>query len=609
METPEPPPKLGLALSGGGFRASFFHVGVLARLAELGVLRHVEVISTVSGGSIVGALYYIRLRTLLQSKPDAEMTDDDYVELVEGLEREFLAGVKRNIRARVLLNPFKNFWMALSPNYSRSDRIGDLYDLLLYKPAWPEPRPKRTKRPQFVFGQIDKQIELRELYIVPPGEPADFSPTTGNAKRKAKVPALVINATSLNTGHSWCFEVVRMGEPVPYLGQGADDIDVNLRLDQGDLLPVDGANRILSQDDFPLGLAVAASAGVPALFHPLAISDLYGDDLRVELVDGGVHDNQGVQALLEKLCNRFVISDASGQLSDQVRPQTRVPGVASRSMGIYGDSLRDEQLLHMLDRNQPVALMHLRKGLPRPVLTPKLKGSSGPAASPEAAADAATRVKTADFGVDEEVQRRLAATRTDLDAFSDIEAHSLMLDGYLMTENTMKRQTRLHEFVRADPVPKDVDPVPKSWSFEPASPLIGVAPDWYRKRLAIGRERFMKPARLLSKWIWIAVVGLVLLALVLLAWAWYDDIEEWMNGSWPVKGVLGVLGVIFLFLVAYLVEKPRIPIPVVGPAISWVLKFLGSVVLPFLAALPALVFASLTYLVGRLHVRLGKLPR
>ena len=45
----------------------------------------------------------------------------------------------------------------------------------------------------------------------PPGEPDDFNPTEGNAHRKAKVPALVLNATSLNTGHSWCFEVVRMG--------------------------------------------------------------------------------------------------------------------------------------------------------------------------------------------------------------------------------------------------------------------------------------------------------------------------------------------------------------------------------------------------------------
>ncbi|HJU53916.1 MAG TPA: tetratricopeptide repeat-containing protein, partial [Pyrinomonadaceae bacterium] len=43
--------RFGLGLSGGGFRASLFHIGVLARLAELDVLRHVEGLSCVSGGS------------------------------------------------------------------------------------------------------------------------------------------------------------------------------------------------------------------------------------------------------------------------------------------------------------------------------------------------------------------------------------------------------------------------------------------------------------------------------------------------------------------------------------------------------------------------------
>jgi hypothetical protein len=39
-------------------------------MAELGMLKHVDVISTVSGGSIVGAAYYLLLKRLLESKPD-----------------------------------------------------------------------------------------------------------------------------------------------------------------------------------------------------------------------------------------------------------------------------------------------------------------------------------------------------------------------------------------------------------------------------------------------------------------------------------------------------------------------------------------------------------
>jgi NTE family protein len=50
--------KLGIALSGGGFRATVFHLGSLARLAESGQLEDVTFLSTVSGGSLCIALVY-----------------------------------------------------------------------------------------------------------------------------------------------------------------------------------------------------------------------------------------------------------------------------------------------------------------------------------------------------------------------------------------------------------------------------------------------------------------------------------------------------------------------------------------------------------------------
>jgi NTE family protein len=49
--------RIGLALSGGGSRAIAFHLGCLRALNELGILEHVQVLSTVSGGSVIGALY------------------------------------------------------------------------------------------------------------------------------------------------------------------------------------------------------------------------------------------------------------------------------------------------------------------------------------------------------------------------------------------------------------------------------------------------------------------------------------------------------------------------------------------------------------------------
>ncbi|MEO7251714.1 MAG: patatin-like phospholipase family protein, partial [Arenimonas sp.] len=44
-----------MCLSGGGYRAAIFHLGALRRLHELRVLRDLDLISSVSGGSIASA--------------------------------------------------------------------------------------------------------------------------------------------------------------------------------------------------------------------------------------------------------------------------------------------------------------------------------------------------------------------------------------------------------------------------------------------------------------------------------------------------------------------------------------------------------------------------
>jgi len=49
--------RIGLALSGGGYRAAVFHAGVLQALEDLGA--RISNLSTVSGGSIIGAYYAI----------------------------------------------------------------------------------------------------------------------------------------------------------------------------------------------------------------------------------------------------------------------------------------------------------------------------------------------------------------------------------------------------------------------------------------------------------------------------------------------------------------------------------------------------------------------
>lgn len=46
--------RIGLALSGGGFRAAAFHLGVFKKLDDLGLLSKIDLLTCVSGGSIAG---------------------------------------------------------------------------------------------------------------------------------------------------------------------------------------------------------------------------------------------------------------------------------------------------------------------------------------------------------------------------------------------------------------------------------------------------------------------------------------------------------------------------------------------------------------------------
>ena len=538
--------KVGLALSGGGFRAAFFHIGVLARMAEIGVLRKVEVISTVSGGSIVGAAYYLRLRWMLREKTDGKITDANYAELVADVERRLRAAVQENIRGRVFRNLGKNLVMAASPKYSRSDRIGDLYDRYLYKDAWADPRQRRS------WGR-ETQVEVQELPIAPAGDP-DFVFPAGNRRRNAKVPALLINATSLNSGHNWRFEAIRMGESMPedpLRAKIVKEVDKNMWLKPGYFNPLPHEDGVPpEQQDFPLGLAVAASACVPGVFQPLAISDMY-KDVRVQLVDGGVQDNQGVQGLFDKGCTHLIVSDASGQMEDSTQPPSRIPGVLGRIVSIEGDRIRDAQLIRTLagPYKQP-ALMHLRKGLDARDVAPGDFPS-------EAVPDARRDYGTSEFGVHPRIQESLSRIRTDLDYFSDVEASSLELDGYLMGSFELERKG-FEKLGAGEPAAAD----PTNWVFGKDKRLVkGVrtAAAGTLHRLNAGSKRFLRLFALApGLGVMTAIVATVALAFGV-GFAW-GQIQDALTSHWRVWPVLaGFAGAVAL--AALYAAEPRSPLP------------------------------------------------
>lgn len=60
---------IGLALSGGGIRSATFNLGILQGMARRGLLKHVDYLSTVSGGGYIGAWYMAFLKRQAKGKP------------------------------------------------------------------------------------------------------------------------------------------------------------------------------------------------------------------------------------------------------------------------------------------------------------------------------------------------------------------------------------------------------------------------------------------------------------------------------------------------------------------------------------------------------------
>ena len=193
-------PKLGLALSGGAFRASFFHLGVLRRLAELDLLRHVSVLSTVSGGSIVGGLYMIHLARLLGKEPKIARTD--YLTMVAEVQKDLRAGVASDLRARLLLDPLQNLRM-FCLGFPLGRRLARLVQRRIYSAA------SGRVRAQWTRG-----IPLALFRVEPGGKPLGAEIEAYNAGDVDQVPKWVINATCLNSGRGFRFSPSEVGDPV-----------------------------------------------------------------------------------------------------------------------------------------------------------------------------------------------------------------------------------------------------------------------------------------------------------------------------------------------------------------------------------------------------------
>ena len=146
QETPED--GLALCLSGGGYRAMVFHVGLLWRLNEVGLLPKLDRISSVSGGSITAGVLATRWKAL---SFDAAGVATNFVEqFVTPLRK--MAHVGIDVKA-VLLG-------ALPFGDSVSDRVAAAYREHLFGDATLQDLPDQ---PRFVLNatNLESGVLLR----------------------------------------------------------------------------------------------------------------------------------------------------------------------------------------------------------------------------------------------------------------------------------------------------------------------------------------------------------------------------------------------------------------------------------------------------------------
>ena len=83
--------RIGLALSGGGFRATLYHLGLVRFLRDAGILPQVTEITSVSGGSIIAAHLALNWQRYTASQED-----------FDAAAAELLAFIRLDIRNRIL---------------------------------------------------------------------------------------------------------------------------------------------------------------------------------------------------------------------------------------------------------------------------------------------------------------------------------------------------------------------------------------------------------------------------------------------------------------------------------------------------------------------------
>jgi NTE family protein len=286
----------GLALSGGGYRAMLFNLGSVWRLNEMGWLRKLDIITSVSGGSILNGVLATRW-------PKLSWTAD-------GIANNFSEIVATPVRAMAsqTLDVFAGIEGLLSIFSTISDKVTDAYDKYLFHGA-----------------RLQQDVPAFD---------------------KGRTPRFLFYATSLQTGSSVRIERKRLADyrvgeipnpdlPVARVVAASSAFPpilspVLLDLDPSKWQKLDGA-FLFDRVEFKRSLL---------------------------LTDGGAYDNMGLEAIWDR-CKTVLVSDAGAPLDAQADPPTDWTRQAIRVLDIVTEqtrALRRRALMQDFQQTQEAGL-------------------------------------------------------------------------------------------------------------------------------------------------------------------------------------------------------------------------------------------------------------
>lgn len=250
---------LGIAVSGGGSRSAYFMACVMEELSKIPIepgsnktyLDELDYISSVSGGSLASAYY-----CLMRYHPEYAHKEDFFKKFKEAMSSDFQWRTlfRYCILGRWFLDTFTY--------YDRGDLLAGIWDDL------------------FFHNMTFEDLKLAE---------------------KNGAPTLLINGTNMHDGSRFVFSTLPIENynQCQYLKEIRNASLQSKKLTKYQSLKGMGFKHLNSDiRPYRISKAVLASAAVPNLLGPVTLRN-YTEKNLINIVDGGVYDNYGVETLFQ----------------------------------------------------------------------------------------------------------------------------------------------------------------------------------------------------------------------------------------------------------------------------------------------------------------------